>query len=66
VGDTGKEWTEARTRSLRWMEQLWEGTSTTAREENHKEAVLAVFRELVRESKRGGKIREYVPWQPLW
>jgi hypothetical protein len=66
VGDTGREWTEARTRSLRWMEPLWDGTSTTTREENHKEAVLAVFRELVRESKRGGKIREYVPWQPLW
>jgi hypothetical protein len=66
VGDTGRKWTEARARSLCWMEPLWEGTSTTAREENHKEAVLAVFRELVRESKRGGKIREYVPWQPLW
>jgi hypothetical protein len=48
------------------MEPLWDGTSTTAREENHKDEVLAVFHELARESKRGGKIREYVPWQPLW
>ena len=66
VRDTGSERSEARTRSLRWMETLWEGTSTTAREENHKDEVLAVFHELARESKRGGKIREYVPWQPLW
>lgn len=53
-------------RSLRWMESLWEGTTTTAREEVHKEEVLAVFRELVRESKSEREIREYVPWQPLW
>jgi len=43
-----------------------EGKSTTAQEENQKEEVLAVFRELVRESKSEGKVREYVPWQPLW
>jgi hypothetical protein len=66
VRDTGSQRTEARMRSLRWMEQLWEGTSTTAREENHKEEVLALFCELARESKHGGKIREFVPWQPLW
>jgi hypothetical protein len=66
VGDTASERTDARTRSLRWMEPLWEGTSTTAREENHKNEVLAVFHELARESKREGKVREYVPWQPLW
>jgi hypothetical protein len=66
VRDTGSERSEARTRSLRWMETLWEGTSTTAREENHKDEVLAVFHELARESKPRGKIREYVPWQPLW
>jgi hypothetical protein len=66
VRDTGSERTEARTRSLLWMEPLWEGTSTTAREENHKDEVLAVFHELARESKRVGRIREYVPWQPLW
>jgi hypothetical protein len=66
VGDTGWKRTEARTRSLRWMEPLWEGANTTAREENHKDEVLAVFRELAREAKRGSKVREYVPWQPLW
>jgi hypothetical protein len=57
---------EVRTRTLRWIESLWEGTSTTAREEDHKEEVLAVLRELARESRSQGEVREYVPWQPLW
>jgi hypothetical protein len=48
------------------MEALWEGTSTTASEENQKEEVLAVFRTLVRESRIEREVREYVPWQPLW
>jgi hypothetical protein len=55
-----------RERNLRWMEALWEGTSTTASEENQKEEVLAVFRALVRESRSEREVREYVPWQPLW
>ena len=55
----------ARTRSLRWMEMLWEGANTAALEENRKEEVLALFRELVRDS-RGGEVREYVPWEPRW
>jgi hypothetical protein len=53
-------------RNLLWLESLWEGTSTTAREENQKEEVLAVFRELVSVSRSEREIREYVPWQPLW
>jgi hypothetical protein len=57
---------KARERNLRWMESLWEGTSTSAREENHKEEILAVFRGLVRESRSGEVVHEYVPWQPLW
>ena len=57
---------DARTRSLRWMESLWEGAGTTAREEKHKEEVLSVFRELARESRRTKAISEYVPWKPLW
>ena len=48
------------------MEALWEGTSTSAREEDHKEEVLAVFRDLARESRSERTVREYVPWQPLW
>ena len=56
----------ARTRNLHWMESLWEGTSTAAQEESKKEEVLAVFRELARDSRREGEVREYVPWQPLW
>jgi hypothetical protein len=48
------------------METLWEGTSTSAREENKKEEVLAVFRELARESGRERQVREYTPWEPLW
>jgi hypothetical protein len=48
------------------MESLWEGTSTTGREANRKDEVLAVFRELVGEARSQGGVREYVPWQPLW
>jgi len=51
---------------VRWIESMWEGTNTTAREEDQKEEVLTVFRELARESRNQGKVREYVPWQPLW
>ena len=58
--------TGASTRTLRWMEALWEGTSTSAREENKKEEVLAVFRKLAEDSARGGQVREYVPWEPPW
>ena len=58
--------TGARTRTVRWIESLWEGKNTTAREEDQKEEVLAVFRDLARQSRSEGEIREYVPWQPLW
>ena len=55
----------ARARSLRWMEMLWEGANTAALEEGRKEEVLAVFRELARDSK-SGEVREFVPWEPRW
>ena len=58
--------TEARTRTVRWIESMWEGTNTTAREEDQKEEVLAILRGLARESRNQGRVREYVPWQPLW
>ncbi len=58
--------TEDRTRTVRWIESLWEAKNTTDREEDHKEAVLAIFRELARQSRSEGEVREYVPWQPLW
>jgi hypothetical protein len=64
--DTYREKARARERNLRWMEALWEGTSTSAKEEDQKEVVLAVFRDLVRESRNEREVREYVPWQPLW
>jgi hypothetical protein len=64
--ETDTEKARARERNLRWMEALWEGTSTSAREEDHKEEVLAVFRGLARESRSERMVREYVPWQPLW
>jgi hypothetical protein len=64
--DTYREKARARERNLRWMEALWEGASTSAKEEDQKEEVLAVFRDLVRESRSEREIREYVPWQPLW
>lgn len=51
---------------MRWIESLWEGRNTTSREEDQKEEVLAVFRELAMESRSKGEVREYVPWQPLW
>jgi hypothetical protein len=58
--------TGVRTRTVRWIESLWEGTNTTAREEERKEEVLSLFGELARESRREGEVREYVPWRPLW
>jgi hypothetical protein len=64
--ETDREKARTRERNLRWMEALWEGTSTSAKEEDHKEEVLAVFRALVRESRSEREVREYVPWQPLW
>jgi hypothetical protein len=66
MSEAQSENSEARTRSLLWMETLWEGTNTTAREENRKEEVLAVFRELARDSRSKQGVREYVPWAPLW
>jgi len=66
VRETEGEKIKARERNLRWMEALWEASSTTAREEKYKEEVLTVFRELVRESRSESAVREYVPWQPLW
>ena len=66
MGEAESERSEARTRSLLWMETLWEGKNTTAREENRKEEVLAMFRELARDSRSKQKVREYVPWESLW
>jgi hypothetical protein len=65
VSEAESKSSAARTRSLRWMEMLCEGANTTALEEDRKEEVLAVFRELARDSK-GGEVREYVPWEPRW
>jgi hypothetical protein len=47
------------------MAMLYEGVNTTALEEDRKEEVLAVFRELARDSK-GGEVREYAPGEPRW
>ena len=58
--------TGARSRTVRWIESLWEGKNSTAREENRKDEVLSVFRELARKSRSEGEVLEYVPWQPLW
>ena len=64
--ESDREKVKAMDRNLRWMESLWEATSTTNREEKQKEEVLAVFRELVRESRSAREVHEYVPWHPLW
>ena len=66
MGVTDTEKARARERNLRWMEALWEGSSTSAKEEDQKEEVLAMFRDLARESRSERAVREYVPWQPLW
>jgi hypothetical protein len=66
MSEAQSEKSKATTRSLRWMQMLWEGPATTAREENRKEEVLSVFRELARDSKREKGVREYVPWEPWW
>lgn len=66
MSEAESERSEARTRSLLWMETLWEGANTTAREEDRKEEVLTVFRELARDSRHEREVREYVPWKPLW
>ena len=39
------------------MESLWDGASTTTWEEHQKEEVLAVFRELAKESKGDSRVR---------
>ncbi len=66
MSETRSENGAARTRSLRWMDALWDGASTHDREEGRKEEVLWVFRELARNSRSEGQIREYVPWEPRW
>jgi hypothetical protein len=66
VRETEGGTTRTKTRTLRWIESLWEGTNTTAREENQKEEVLSLFRDLARLSRSEGEVREYEPWQPLW
>ncbi len=48
------------------MDLLWQGASTTAQEENRKDEVLRVFRELASDSKREKLVREYAPWEPRW
>lgn len=57
---------KARARNLRWMEALWEGATTTAWEEDKKEEILDMFRELAEYSGRRTVVSEYVPWQPRW
>ena len=66
MSEAQSENSEARTRTLLWMEMLWQGKNTTTYEENRKEEVLEVFRELVKDSRRESKVHEYVPWEPLW
>jgi len=58
---SGNQKDRGRSRTVRWIEALWEGRNTTSREEEQKEVVLSVFRELAGESKSGGEVREYVP-----
>jgi hypothetical protein len=61
VRETGREWRRANSRNLLWLESLWEGTTTSAKEEERKEEVLAVFRDLVSDSRSQRRVHEYVP-----
>ena len=51
-----------RKRHLRWMEFLWEGQNSIAREEARKEEVLEIFKVLSDIAKRGIE----APRFPLW
>ena len=66
VSETPREGTEARVQRLRWLQVFSNGAHTTVREENLKEKVLWVFRELARDSEREQEVREYGPWEPCW
>jgi hypothetical protein len=58
---------EKRRSSLRWMELEWEGATTAAQEEKRKEEVIAVFRALAEDSKRGAEVRKFVArWGAPW
>jgi hypothetical protein len=49
------------------MELGWEGATTAAREEKRKEEILAVFKGLAEDSRRGAEVRQFVArWRPLW
>src|SRR4028118_1789241 len=55
--ETDEEKARVRERNLRWMEALWEGTNTSAKEEDQKEEGLAVVRALggaARGTREGG------------
>ncbi len=66
MSEAQSENSEARERSLLWMDMLWEGTNITAQEEQRKEEVLTLFRILVGDSRSKQEVREYVPCEPLW
>ena len=58
---------KAKRRSLRWMELGWEDTTTAAREEARKEAVLDMLRALVEDSGRGVRALVFVArWETPW
>ena len=52
ISEAQNEKSTARTRSLRWMEMLWEATNITVQEEERKDEVLALLRGLVQDSSR--------------
>lgn len=66
VSEAPREGTEARIRSLHWMQVFCEDATSIAREEYRKEKVRWVFRELARDSEHENQIPEYGPWEPCW
>ncbi len=53
-------------RHLRWMETMWELHKDTTREEERKEEVLEVFKDLSELAKRRAEAPHFPPWEAPW
>ncbi len=51
---------------MRWMETMWELHKGIAREEERKEEVLEVFRNLSKLAKRRAEAPYFPPWEASW
>ena len=53
-------------RYLRWMETMWELHKGTTREEERKEEVLEVFKDLSELAKQRAEAPYFPPWEASW